>query len=81
MSFTFLLLFQKVYVQQKNSNVFFLADLAQTLASCKRTCNYFSLCSFFVDNCFWSYLVKLEFKLFFLHLEDLENAKKELQDI
>lgn len=39
---------RKVYVQQRNSNVFFLADRAQTLASCK---------------------------------QDLDNMKKELQDI
>lgn len=30
-----LFLFQKVYVQQRNSNIFFLADRVQTLASCK----------------------------------------------
>ncbi|XP_045910264.1 ASNSD1 upstream open reading frame protein-like [Micropterus dolomieu] len=27
---------RKVYIQQRNSNIFFLADRSQTLASCKR---------------------------------------------
>uniref|UniRef100_A0AAQ6IPD2 Uncharacterized protein n=1 Tax=Anabas testudineus TaxID=64144 RepID=A0AAQ6IPD2_ANATE len=40
--------FQKVYIQQRNSNIFFLADRAQTLGSCKK---------------------------------ELDNMKKELQDI
>ncbi|XP_026152110.1 ASDURF protein [Mastacembelus armatus] len=39
---------RKVYIQQRNSNIFFLADRAQTLGSCK---------------------------------EELDNLKKELQEI
>ncbi|XP_041806495.1 ASNSD1 upstream open reading frame protein-like [Chelmon rostratus] len=39
---------RKVYIQQRNSNIFFLADRSQTLSSCKR---------------------------------DLDNLKKELQDM
>ncbi|XP_029936998.1 ASDURF protein [Myripristis murdjan] len=39
---------RKVYVQQRNSNIFFLADRGQTLGSCKK---------------------------------ELDNMKKELQDI
>ncbi|XP_051814520.1 ASNSD1 upstream open reading frame protein-like [Acanthochromis polyacanthus] len=27
---------RKVYIQQRNSNIFFLADRAQTLGSCKK---------------------------------------------
>lgn len=39
---------RKVYIQQRNSNIFFVADRGQTLGSCKK---------------------------------DLENMKKELQDM
>ncbi|XP_054908809.1 ASNSD1 upstream open reading frame protein-like [Poeciliopsis prolifica] len=31
---------RKVYIQQRNSNVFFLADRSQTLSSCKKELDY-----------------------------------------
>uniref|UniRef100_A0A3B3YDY8 Uncharacterized protein n=1 Tax=Poecilia mexicana TaxID=48701 RepID=A0A3B3YDY8_9TELE len=31
---------RKVYIQQRNSNVFFLADRSQTLSSCKKQLDY-----------------------------------------
>ncbi|XP_027878167.1 ASDURF protein [Xiphophorus couchianus] len=31
---------RKVYIQQRNSNVFFLADRNQTLSSCKKELDY-----------------------------------------
>lgn len=55
-----LFLFQKVYVQQRNSNIFFLADRVQTLASCKsKFILFFRLFYNFIGDV-WFYRLKFQ---------------------